>query len=141
MADAPGFSGTRDNGRVSETPQSLYDAVGEPTFRDLVHRFYAAVADDPVLRPLYPDEDLTEAADRLRLFLVQYWGGPTTYAETRGHPRLRRRHAPFTIGPVERDAWLRHMMAALDSLALAPEHDAALRDYLVNAAYALTNTL
>src|SRR3990170_3438786 len=75
-ADAPGFLLTRDNGSVSETPQSLYDAIGGSAFRDLVHRFYAGVADDPVLRPLYPDDDLTEARERLRLFLVQYWGGP-----------------------------------------------------------------
>ncbi len=126
---------------VSEPPPSFYAAVGgAEVFRQLVHRFYAGVAKDPLLRPLYPDEDLTEAADRLCLFLMQYWGGPTTYADTRGHPRLRMRHAPFSIGPAERDAWLRHMLTALDSLELAPERDAELRDYLVQAAFGLTNT-
>lgn len=125
---------------TSPVEGSLYDAVGgEPAFDLLVSRFYAGVAADPLLRPLYPDEDLTEAADRLRLFLVQYWGGPTTYSDARGHPRLRRRHAPFSIGPAERDAWLRHMLGALDSLDLPASRDAELRDYLVNAAFALTN--
>ena len=119
---------------------TFYDAVGgAPVFERLVSRFYAGVADDPVLRPLYPDEDLTAAADRLRMFLEQYWGGPTAYGDQRGHPRLRMRHAPFAIGPAEREAWLRHMLAALDSLELAPERDRELRDYLVGAAHALTN--
>jgi hemoglobin len=122
------------------SPPSFYDAVGgDDAFDRLVSRFYAGVADDPVLRPLYPDEDLTEAEHRLRMFLVQYWGGPTTYSDTRGHPRLRMRHAPFAIGPAERDAWLRHMLAALDSLELPADRNAELRDYLVGAAHALTN--
>ncbi len=125
---------------LPESALSFYEAVGgEEAFDTLVSRFYAGVADDPVLRPLYPDEDLAEAEHRLRMFLVQYWGGPTTYGDTRGHPRLRMRHAPFAIGPAERDAWLRHMLAALDSLELPAERDAELRDYLVNAAFALTN--
>ncbi|HVE64247.1 MAG TPA: globin [Mycobacteriales bacterium] len=125
---------------MSELPESFYDAVGgAEVFRDLVHHFYAGVADDPVLRPLYPEEDLADAEDRLRLFLMQYWGGPTTYADTRGHPRLRMRHSPFSIGPAERDAWLRHMLAALDSLELRAEHDGPLRSYLTDAAFALTN--
>ena len=123
-----------------DSAPSFYDAVGgEAAFDALVSRFYAGVAADPLLRPLYPDEDLTEAEHRLRLFLVQYWGGPTTYSDSRGHPRLRMRHAPFAIGPAERDAWLTHMLAALDSLELPPERDAELRDYLVNAAHALMN--
>ena len=122
--------------------ETFYDAVGgAETFDRLVSRFYAGVAADPVLRPLYPDDELAEAAVRLRMFLEQYWGGPTSYAEQRGHPRLRMRHAPFEIGPAERDAWLRHMTAALDSLQLAPDRDRELRDYLVSAAYALTNRL
>ena len=84
---------------------SLYDEVGgEPVFRQLVDRFYEGVAVDPVLRPLYPDEDLSAARDRLRMFLVQYWGGPTTYSEARGHPRLRMRHSTWVIGEQERDA-------------------------------------
>ena len=92
---------------------TLFDRVGgEPFFVDLVDRFYLGVAGDPLLRPLYP-EDLAESARHLALFLMQYWGGPPTYNEQRGHPRLRMRHARFVIGPGERDAWLRHMSSTL----------------------------
>jgi hemoglobin len=115
-------------------------AGGEQTFRLLVERFYQAVALDPVLRPLYPEADLGPAADRLGLFLIQYWGGPNTYSQTRGHPRLRMRHAPFVIGVAERDAWLRHMRAALDSLELEPDIDATLWSYLATAADSLRNS-
>ena len=119
---------------------TFFAAVGgEETFRRLVDAFYAGVADDPVLRPLYPDEDLGPAAEHLRLFLIQYWGGPTTYSEQRGHPRLRMRHAPFAIGVAARDAWLRHMRAALDSLGLPPGYDQVLWDYLQSAAESLRN--
>lgn len=119
---------------------TFFDAVGgEETFRRLVADFYARVETDPVLRPLYPEPDLSGAADRLRMFLVQYWGGPTTYSDLRGHPRLRMRHAPFAIGPAQRDAWLKHMSAALDGLALPAEQDGALRDYLSRAAASLLN--
>jgi hemoglobin len=113
---------------------------GEPAFRRLVDEFYAGVATDPVLRPLYPEADLAPAAERLRLFLMQYWGGPTTYSERRGHPRLRMRHAPFRVGPAERDAWLRHMRRAVDSLDLPSEYDAMLWDYLERSAYFMVNT-
>lgn len=120
--------------------QSFYDAVGgEETFRRLVHRFYQGVASDPLLRPVYPAKDLGPAEEHLRLFLIQYWGGPGTYGARRGHPRLRMRHARFAIGEAERDAWLRHMRAALDELALDPGHDAQLWDYLVMAAHSLVN--
>ena len=120
---------------------TFYDAVGgEPTFRRLVDEFYAGVADDPVLRPLYPDEDLGPAAERLRKFLIQYWGGPTTYSQERGHPRLRQRHAPFRIGPDQRDAWLRHMRHAVDSLGLEPAREAELWEYLNRAALFMVNT-
>jgi hemoglobin len=115
-------------------------AGGEQTFRLLVERFYQAVALDPVLRPLYPEEDLGPAADRLGLFLIQYWGGPNTYSQTRGHPRLRMRHAPFVVGVAQRDAWLHHMRAALDSLALEPDVDATLWAYLTTAADSLRNS-
>jgi hemoglobin len=124
---------------VSE-PLSFYEAVGgEPTFRRLVTAFYAGVASDPVLRPLYPDEDLTAAAERLTLFLIQYWGGPRTYDEQRGHPRLRMRHAPFSIGAAERDAWLSHMLHAVESLDLEPDQADELWAYLVKAAHMLVN--
>ena len=120
--------------------RSLYDlAGGEKTFRLLVERFYAGVADDAVLRAVYPEEDLTGATERLTLFLIQYWGGPATYSELRGHPRLRLRHQPFVIGQAERDAWLRHMTAAVESLELAPEIRKALLDYFETASTAMIN--
>jgi hemoglobin len=120
--------------------QTFYAAVGgEDMFRRLVARFYAGVHDDPELRPMYPEADLGPAQERLTLFLIQYWGGPTTYSDLRGHPRLRMRHVPFHIGPAERDAWLGHMRDALDSLGLPPEHAEPLWSYLHTAAFALQN--
>ena len=119
---------------------TLYDLVGgEEAFRRLVARFYAGVATDPVLRRLYPEEDLGPAEERLRMFLVQYWGGPRTYSERRGHPRLRMRHAPFAIGERERDAWLRHMRDAVESLRMPPEHEETLWRYLEMAAHSMQN--
>ncbi|MEU8245813.1 globin [Nonomuraea sp. NPDC048916] len=123
------------------TETSFYDAVGgEETFRRLVHRFYEGVAKDPLLRPLYPEEDLTGAEDRLRGFLIQYWGGPNTYSQERGHPRLRMRHVPFVIGEAEREAWLKHMRDGVDSLELPEELETRLWTYLVNAARSLVNS-
>lgn len=120
---------------------NFYERVGgEQTFRTLVERFYAGVATDPLLRPLYPEQDLGPATERLTLFLIQYWGGPNTYSQTRGHPRLRMRHVPFTIGSAERDAWLRHMADALASLQLAPELADELWGYLTMAAESLRNS-
>jgi hemoglobin len=120
--------------------ESLYEVVGgEPVFRQLVERFYEGVALDPVLRPLYADEDLTAAKDHLRMFLEQYWGGPTTYSEQRGHPRLRMRHAGWVIGPRERDAWLRHMRAAVDSIDVPEEARAAIWEHVERAAQTLVN--
>jgi hemoglobin len=122
------------------TPTTFYQAVGgEPTFRRLVAAFYRRVAADPLLRAVYPEEDLSGAEERLRLFLMQYWGGPHTYSERRGHPALRMRHARFAIGAAERDAWLRHMTAALEELDLPPEQAAPLVEYLTMAANALVN--
>jgi hemoglobin len=121
-------------------PTSFYEAVGgEETFTRLVRRFYAEVEADPVLRPVYPSRDLGPAEEHLRLFLMQYWGGPGTYSERRGHPRLRMRHSRFSIGEAERDAWLRHMRTALDEIALDPAHDEKLWQYLVMAAHSLVN--
>jgi hemoglobin len=121
-------------------PQNFYAEVGgAPVFEKLVRRFYEEVAEDEILRPLYPEEDLGPAEVRLRMFLEQYWGGPRTYSDQRGHPRLRMRHAPFAIGPAERDAWLRHMRDAVDSLELTPEQDATLWGYLEMAARSMQN--
>ena len=120
--------------------RSVYElAGGEPTFRTLVRRFYGLVAEDPLLRPVYPEEDLSGATERLTLFLIQYWGGPATYSEQRGHPRLRMRHLPFAIGQAERDAWLANMTAAVESLDLAPAVRKALLDYFDTASTAMIN--
>ena len=120
--------------------RSIYElAGGEETFRLLVGRFYARVAEDALLRPVYPEDDLSGAAERLTLFLIQYWGGPSTYSDQRGHPRLRLRHQPFAIGKAERDAWLSHMTAAVESLELAPEIRKPLLDYFETASTAMIN--
>jgi len=113
---------------------------GRPTFEKLVRTFYDGVADDDLLRPMYPEEDLEGAIQRLTGFLEQYWGGPTTYSEHHGHPRLRMRHQPFKVNPAARDRWLLHMRAAVDSLELAPLDDAMLWGYLDRAAQAMVNT-
>jgi hemoglobin len=120
---------------------NVFDAAGgEETFRQLVEHFYARVATDPVLRPIYPEEDLAGATERLTLFLIQYWGGPSTYSLRRGHPRLRMRHSPFAIGQRERDAWLGHMRAAVDSIDVQPNVRKALLDYFETASTAMINT-
>ena len=122
-------------------PANLYEAIGgEPTFRRIVGRFYEEVARDEILRPLYPEEDLGPAEERFRLFLMQYWGGPHTYSEQRGHPRLRMRHAPFVIGPLQRDAWLRGMRVAVDEAGLDEPHRRQLWEYLEMAANSLLNS-
>ena len=121
--------------------RSVYDLVGgDKTFQLLVERFYSRVAEDPLLRAVYPEEDLSGATERLTLFLIQYWGGPGTYNERRGHPRLRLRHQPFAIGQRERDAWLGHMTAAVESLDLAPAVRKALLDYFATASTAMINS-
>ncbi|MGJ6979783.1 globin [Aestuariimicrobium soli] len=123
------------------SPTTPYEAMGgRETFTRLVHLFYAGVKDDPLLRPMYPEEDLSPAEDRLRMFLEQYWGGPSDYHEQRGHPRLRIRHAPFAVTREAADRWLFHMLGAVDQIELGPEYDAALRDYLTRAAEFLINT-
>lgn len=108
-------------------------------FDSLVSGFYARVAGDQLLRPMYPETDLRGAAQRLSLFLQQYWGGPKTYSQQRGHPRLRLRHVPFAIDAAARDRWLAHMRSALSEQNLSPEHDALLWDYLTRAAHSLVN--
>ena len=119
---------------------SLYEAMGgRATFEQLVSHFYALVSSDPILRPMYPDEDFKGAARRLLMFLEQYWGGPKTYSEERGHPRLRMRHASFHIGEVERDVWLKHMKSAVDELEMATDLKDELWNYLVMAAHSMVN--
>ncbi len=125
-------------GAHQPTPYELMG--GAPAFAELVHRFYAGVAVDPILRPLYPEEDLGPAEERFRMFLEQYWGGPRTYSDQRGHPRLRMRHAPFEIRQRERDAWLARMRTALDGVEMAEEPRAMLWDYLEHSATFMINT-
>ena len=123
------------------TTQSFYDAIGgEPAFHRLVARFYAEVATDELLRALYPEGDLGPAEERLRLFLMQYWGGPTTYSDERGHPRLRMRHVGFRIGPEQRDAWLRAMRVAVDESDIAEPYRTQLWDYLHSTAHHMMNS-
>ncbi len=122
---------------------NVYEAVGGTEFFvDLVDRFYQRVGTDLLLRPLYP-EDLSDSRRHMALFLQQYWGGPGTYSEERGHPRLRGRHAPFVIGEAERDAWFGHMAAALDAVVAdrgtVPELEAQMLDYFAQAADFLVN--
>ena len=123
--------------------RTFFDEIGGmPVIEGIVRRFYEGVATDDVLGPMYPAEDLADgsAERRLRLFLAQYWGGPTTYSEQRGHPRLRMRHAPFKVNPAARDRWLAHMRVAVDELDLPPAYEAVLWDYLERAAHSMVNT-
>ncbi|MHC9293993.1 globin [Mycobacterium sp. LTG2003] len=129
---------------VTAAQRSFYDEVGgHDTFRAIVSRFYQLVREDEILHPLYPPDDFEGAEERLRMFLEQYWGGPRTYSDQRGHPRLRMRHAPFRIGYLERDAWLRNMHIAvgeIDSATLDDPHRKALLDYLEMAADSMVNS-
>ncbi len=136
MADGPTTTpATADEPRVS-----LYEqAGGMPFFEALVGRFYATVATDDLLRPIYPEADLAPATRRLTLFLAQYWGGPTVYDQERGHPRLRMRHSPFAIGSAERDRWLLHMRASIDASNADEIVRARLHDYVTMAAEAMRN--
>lgn len=132
--------------RSGESGNAVTDTVwaqvgGTETFDRLVRAFYRGVREDPILAPMYPDADWEGAIWRLRTFFEQYWGGPTTYSEERGHPRLRMRHGAFHVNPEARDRWLLHMNAALDEVALPPMHDAAFRDYVDRAAQAMVNRL
>lgn len=128
-------------GAPHEPGQSFYDAVGgHDTFEQIVRVFYEGVAKDPVLRPMYPEADLEGAIQRLTLFLIQYWGGPTAYSDARGHPRLRMRHQPFKINPDARDRWISHMRHAVATANLAPLHAVTLMDYLERAAHSMVNT-
>jgi hemoglobin len=125
----------------TQQERTFYDEIGGyPTIAKIVDRFYEEVATDEVLRPIYPEQDLRPAAERFTMFLAQYWGGPTTYSERRGHPRLRMRHAPFKVTPTARDHWLRCFRAGLDAASLTPEQDAQFWDYVTHAAQFMVNT-
>ena len=127
-------------GEVGPEAPTAYERMGgHDTFVRLVDAFYEGVAADEPLRALYPEEELGPAADRLRMFLEQYFGGPNAYSETRGHPRLRMRHAPYAVTPDQRDRWLRHMLAAADRVALAEPENTELRSYLTYAADFMVN--
>lgn len=131
----------RDGENGAAVIPTFYDQVGgRPFFEKLVKEFYRGVATDPVLKPMYPEDDLGPAAERFTMFLEQYWGGPGTYSEQRGHPRLRQRHQPFQVNPAARDRWLGHMRVALDSFDLPPLQRDTLWDYLERAAHAMVNT-
>lgn len=154
MSDTTGSGSGSDSGSAAPAPRltlrsgehgaAVTDTVwaqigGTETFERIVRRFYDGVKEDPDLAPMYPDADWEGAIWRLRAFLEQYWGGPTTYSEQRGHPRLRMRHAPFAVTPHAKERWLHHMHSALDEADLPPMHDAAIRDYVERAALAMVN--
>ncbi len=131
-------SSTPSNGEL----ENLYEAMGgKAGLEKLVHVFYEGVATDPLLKEMYPEEDPGPAERRLSMFLEQYWGGPKTYSEERGHPRLRMRHVPYKVNPEARDAWLKHMRTGVDAMGLAPMYESLLWDYLERAAYSMVNTL
>jgi hemoglobin len=140
--DAARVESVRIRGLSGETAGgNFYEKVGgKETFKKIANKFYEGVASDPVLRPMYPEEDLKPAAIRLQLFLEQYWGGPSEYQELRGHPRLRMRHMPFKINPEAREHWLMHMRSAVESISLPPLLEAELWAYLDRAATAMLNT-
>jgi len=136
-AGAPAAGAAGENERVT----TFYDEIGgEETITAIVAAFYRGVAQDEVLQPLYPEADLGPAEERFRLFLMQYWGGPTTYSDRRGHPRLRMRHAPFAVTPDAKDHWLHHFRAALDEISLPPEQDAQFWEYVTHAAQFMVNS-
>ena len=142
MSESEGQGTTRQaTGAAQE--QSFFDEIGGlPVVEKIVARFYEGVATDEVLKPMYADEDLADgsAARRLAMFLAQYWGGPSTYSQERGHPRLRMRHAPFTVNRTAMEHWLRHFRAGLDSAGLTPEQDARFWGYVTYAAEFMLNS-
>lgn len=134
------MSTSSESSEAGGAADTVYAVVGgQPFFDGLVEHFYAGVAEDPVLRPMYVDDDLTEAKRHLAGFLAQYWGGPPAYSQERGHPRLRMRHAPFPIDAAARDAWYRHMVAAVQAMAPPADVEAAMVDYFAMAATHLVN--
>ena len=141
MTNEPIHAQIRIGLRGESVQGNFWEQVGgRPVFEKLVRKFYEGVQTDEVLWPMYPAEDLEGAIQRLTGFLEQYWGGPGTYSEERGHPRLRQRHMPFKVNPDAKERWLAHMRVAVDSLELSPLHDATLWAYLDRAAHAMVNT-
>ena len=125
---------------MTDSPQTVYDQIGPEGFERLIDGFYRRVASDPVLRPMYPEDDLAAAARRLRLFLIQFFGGPPAYSEERGHPRLRMRHSPFRINQQARDVWVRHMRAALAEADIPEPARSVMQDYFERTATQMINT-
>ena len=126
---------------MPDTPVTLYDRIGgSESFDRLVRAFYEGIRTDDVLLPMYPDDDLEGAIWRLSSFLQQYFGGPQTYSEQRGHPRLRMRHDPFKVNPDARERWLSHMRRALDTPELSPMDDGEMWEYFERAALSMVNT-
>jgi hemoglobin len=126
---------------MARPEQSVYEQIGPEGFERLVAAFYRRVATDPNLRPMYPEEDLVPAERRLRLFLIQFFGGPTTYSEERGHSRLRMRHSPFRIDGAARNVWVTHMLAALDEADIPEPARTTMQTYFERTATGLINTL
>ncbi len=126
---------------MAGSSQSVYDLIGAEGFERLIDAFYGRVAADPVLRPMYPAGDLAPAARRLRLFLVQFFGGPPTYSQERGHPRLRVRHTPFRIDQAARDVWVRHMWASVDEAEIPEPARSAMLDYFERTATHMINVV
>ncbi len=125
---------------MTDSSQTVYELIGDEGFERLINAFYRRVETDPVLRPMYPEGDLAPAARRLRLFLVQFFGGPTTYGDERGHPRLRMRHNPFRIDAAARDVWVQHMRAALDEAEISEPAHGQLIEYFERAATHMINS-
>ena len=140
LSGGPPDDPTSDQGAPSSELTAYDQMGGRPAFERLVTVFYDGVSGDDLLRPLYPEADLGPAHERLLMFLEQYWGGPHTYSDRRGHPRLRMRHAPFAVTPLARDRWLLHMRTGVDAMALPPALDEQLWGYLVAAAHSMVNT-
>jgi hemoglobin len=145
MTDAnAATAGGESERRKIPLEQPLFDRVDPEFFTRLVDRFYDGVIADPVLAPLYPADDLDGARERLRLFLTQFWGGPQTYSEQRGHPRLRMRHEPYVIGEAEREAWFRVMATAVGAEvaagALSDQDEAAMLGYFAHSAKFMMNS-
>ena len=124
---------------MTNNPTTVYEAVGgQPVFEHIIDNFYAGIESDPLIRPMYP-EDLTESKKYMTLFVMQYFGGPRTYSEERGHPRLRMRHLPFSIGQAERDAWMKHMKAAIEAENFPPPVTAFFLEYFESTATFMMN--